>query len=699
MRILDTRTGHFRWIDDPERTPYAILSHTWDPEGEQSYQDLLKLQTIAPAPSHCAPSVDRPEDDCVAPPSILSDPALSAKIRGACCIARQHGYDLIWIDSCCIDKSSSAELSEAINSMFDWYRLADVCYAYLSDVSDDVRVLALDPLACRQFRQSRWHTRGWTLQELIAPKHVLFLSRDWTPFGTKASLASALAEITGIDNQVLTHAVSPESFSVAQRMSWAARRVTTRVEDRAYSLLGLFGIHMPTIYGEGRGAFLRLQEEIMKRIPDQTLFAWGTRYTYSEPRMHDPHVQALVSLTPPERPWGLLADSPEEFAYCSHVVPMNRVEFNAQLPSAWPEIELPDPTINARGILLYAPIIDVQHLPLHAQDTLHHPLAAMFGAALLRCWDNEKNTLFFLPLSAPAVGETSRGLGVGAGGHAAFSHSSTLRKARIFAYPLETIYDALKSLKVRTISVLACAHADRGGMISWSATPRIESVNLSAWCVPMLTMQGLSIQGQPGSALRARKDKDAVGAFAPPLDRFSFTLNLRNPPSSSRLTIAVVPALADVPTSEASPAGREGQSGVFIVSFKPTSLHPSPALPRRIPALSCVPRASCTHSLSDMYHASKLSWAEYELREKSLLGPIGSDSSSSVGWRGQTLRVTFGIVPEEGAGVAPGHDLTHPSVSALPVLHVPGRLTVEIIPPTFARTMLKLPGIEERPEG
>ncbi|EJF61860.1 HET-domain-containing protein, partial [Dichomitus squalens LYAD-421 SS1] len=219
---------------------YAILSHTWDSKGEQTYQDLRT--------------------------SIWEDPRLSSKVRRACERARKDGFRYIWIDSCCIDKRNSAELSEAINSMYAWYRLAKLCYAFLADVPPS-------PQSPEDVSQSRWFTRGWTLQELIAPSEVVFLSMDWASFGTKHSMARVLEGITGIDEAVLKHEQSLDEISVARRMSWASRRETTRVEDEAYSLLGIFDISMPPIYGEGRRAFRRLQEEILKRIPDQSLFA------------------------------------------------------------------------------------------------------------------------------------------------------------------------------------------------------------------------------------------------------------------------------------------------------------------------------------------------------------------------------------------------------------------------------------------
>ncbi|KAI0641889.1 heterokaryon incompatibility protein-domain-containing protein, partial [Trametes meyenii] len=267
MRLLDTITGRFRWIDNPHGTRYAILSHVWDKPneddeqaghstGEQTYGDLLRIQ----------------EDPTLKDTSILSDSRVSDKIRNACIVARTHGYRYVWIDACCINKESSAELSEAINSMYQWYANASVCFAYLADV-DDESIPRRTPFEVR-FRNSLWHTRGWTLQELIAPRSLIFLSSQWTILGSKRTLAALVEEATGVDRDILTHQKSLDAVSVAHRMWWASGRRTTRLEDEAYSLMGLFGVYMPTIYGEGRRAFLRLQEEILRRIPDQSIFAW-----------------------------------------------------------------------------------------------------------------------------------------------------------------------------------------------------------------------------------------------------------------------------------------------------------------------------------------------------------------------------------------------------------------------------------------
>lgn len=170
------------------------------------------------------------------------------------------------MDTCCIDKSSSAELSEAINSMYTLYKKSYLCIVYLDDVDGAWWDFEL--------KYSRWFTRGWTLQELIAPRVLLFFDKHWKFIKTKDSIATLLAEITGIDTKVLRTG-DTKGISVAAKMSWAAKRTTTRPEDLAYSLMGIFDVNMPTIYGEGDKAFIRLQEEIMKKSNDQSLFAWG----------------------------------------------------------------------------------------------------------------------------------------------------------------------------------------------------------------------------------------------------------------------------------------------------------------------------------------------------------------------------------------------------------------------------------------
>ena len=255
---------------------YAILSHTWDAE-EVSYKDYIEQKN-------------------------LSKKGYS-KIRRFSELVISEGFQYFWIDTCCIDKSSSAELSEAINSMFQWYRDADICYAYLSDVESSG-----DPTAEESsFVRSRWFTRGWTLQELLAPVEVVFLSSDWEEIGTKKSLGPTVSAITGVSARALDERCWPQ-YSVAQKMSWAAARCTTRPEDGAYCLMGLFGVNMPLLYGEGRRAFLRLQEEILKQSDDQSIFAWS----YPE----EDHSHTQIS--------GLIAPSPKYFKDASQIEPLKK---------------------------------------------------------------------------------------------------------------------------------------------------------------------------------------------------------------------------------------------------------------------------------------------------------------------------------------------------------------------------------------
>lgn len=288
MRLLNTHTLKLHSFTSPEvvKPGYAILSHVWN-ENEQSFQDLQGIH------DRCAESGEDPRQ------------YVSPKIRRFCEVAAQEGYEWAWVDTCCIDKTSSAELSEAINSMFTYYRLALVCFAYLRDVPTETAFTAQDGVETSPFGRSRWHTRGWTLQELIAPRVVLFFSATWNYLGSKADLAEPLEVITCIPAAILLLQRSPAELCIAQRMSWAARRVTTRMEDEAYCLLGIFGVNMPTLYGEGRNAFQRLQKRLMKQYPDTTLFAWGFYFTLTGRRAHQTPGENLAS--------GLFADSPLDF--------------------------------------------------------------------------------------------------------------------------------------------------------------------------------------------------------------------------------------------------------------------------------------------------------------------------------------------------------------------------------------------------
>ncbi|KAI2467661.1 HET-domain-containing protein [Annulohypoxylon bovei var. microspora] len=250
MRLINTIDYKMEEFFGDQIPEYAILSHTWE-KGEVTFQDWQNIHSS----------------------SVREKPGF-IKITGACEQAVLDGFDWLWVDTNCIDKSSSAELTESINSMFVWYRDAKICYAYMQDVSSNgshgrsEEVISL-------FKKSRWFDRGWTLQELLAPRKVVFYTGDWKRIGSKAeSLTPKIAEITGIDEMYLDGSMSLSSSSIAKRLSWVANRKTTRVEDIAYCLLGIFDINMPLLYGEGIKAFTRLQQEIIKSSSDHTIFCW-----------------------------------------------------------------------------------------------------------------------------------------------------------------------------------------------------------------------------------------------------------------------------------------------------------------------------------------------------------------------------------------------------------------------------------------
>ncbi|KAM7201780.1 vegetative incompatibility protein HET-E-1 [Naviculisporaceae sp. PSN 640] len=253
---------------------YAILSHTWG-DHEVTFKEFT-----SPSDSTSSKSGFR-------------------KILDACLEAKQrHNLQYTWVDTCCIDKASSAELTEAINSMYAWYKGAKVCYAYLSDLVPGT----LEDLE-EALPSCRWFSRGWTLQELIAPSEVIFFDRGWNKRGTKHSLSKLLSKITGIPVGLLEGQTPLESFSAAQRMSWASKRETTRIEDTAYCLLGIFDVNLSLIYGEGKKAFQRLQEAIVLSTADRSIFMWKD----------DPNKSPKRMLAP------ILAEEPSQFFECGDI--------------------------------------------------------------------------------------------------------------------------------------------------------------------------------------------------------------------------------------------------------------------------------------------------------------------------------------------------------------------------------------------
>ncbi|KAK3389167.1 heterokaryon incompatibility protein-domain-containing protein, partial [Podospora didyma] len=268
MRLLNTHTFKLRDFLGEAR-PYAILSHTWEDE-EVTLQDML-------SPAEYATGMKG-----------------YRKLKGSAKLASDQGFHYLWMDTCCIDKSSSAELSEAINSMFQWYKNAALCLAYLSDVQAETGLNLGESL-----QSSKWFTRGWTLQELLAPSEVWFFNASWKLIRTKTHLADQIARITNIPASILKGLDDLDTVSAASKMSWASSRITTRSEDIAYCLLGLFDVKMPLLYGEGeQKAFIRLQEEFLKSSDDETIFAW---------QVDDRNEAASKPY------WGLLATSPKYF--------------------------------------------------------------------------------------------------------------------------------------------------------------------------------------------------------------------------------------------------------------------------------------------------------------------------------------------------------------------------------------------------
>ncbi|KIM56619.1 hypothetical protein SCLCIDRAFT_58021, partial [Scleroderma citrinum Foug A] len=240
-----------------EATEYMILSHWWIGQ-EVDYNEIVKLAKM-----------DEEER------SEIFWRAGYQKILQSCEQVKKNGYKWLWVDTCCIDKRSSAELSEAINSMYRWYENSRICYAYLQDVHSSSL-----PTVCNneKYPKSRgwleWFSHGWTLQEMIVPRDVQFFNMDWHPIGDKRTLPPILEAITRVPQHILMEGLSSNRPCVAQIMSWAAYRTTTRVEDKAYSLMSLLDMNMPMLYGEGKKAFHHLQLEIIRTLNDQSIFMW-----------------------------------------------------------------------------------------------------------------------------------------------------------------------------------------------------------------------------------------------------------------------------------------------------------------------------------------------------------------------------------------------------------------------------------------
>ena len=295
-QFLEEQGEFFAEFLDHDIPRYAILSHCWGKEEvtfvDLQYVESSRLQTK---------NFDAPDQFWRWKVDRTIQKEGYAKIWHACKQADLDDLEYVWIDTCCIDQNSSAELQEAINSMYSWYAGARLCYIHLNDVGPDCPFLRDgDPVVhywLLMFQRSKWFTRGWTLQELLAPQDLRFYSASWELVGTLHSLVTTISKVTRINVDTLMHVENLSSASVSERMSWAAGRKTTRIEDRAYSLLGIFNINIPLLYGEKEKSFQRLQEEIIRTIPDHTILAWQPPTAGYE-----------------NRPTHLLASSPDDFA-------------------------------------------------------------------------------------------------------------------------------------------------------------------------------------------------------------------------------------------------------------------------------------------------------------------------------------------------------------------------------------------------
>ncbi|KAK4159239.1 heterokaryon incompatibility protein-domain-containing protein [Cladorrhinum sp. PSN259] len=388
MRLIKAPTLEFEEFFDSDTPRYAILSHTWGHE-EVSLADARRIfaQVTALAAGFTSQSI------LSSLPHGSQNAGLDKIIR-TCAQALKDDLQYVWIDTCCIDKTSSAELSEAINSMFRWYESAEVCYTYLADVPSQPNWDTSKP--GHSFSSSRWFTRGWTLQELLAPSIVVFFASDWSIIATRGELSGSISSITGIDAAFLFDAsvhpspyfawqqqhkhgnlrvpvsrlpddIKPKagrsskifSTSLAERMSWASNRKTTRVEDTAYCLLGILGVNMPLIYGEGSRAFIRIQEELLKISDDMTILAWGLFLerkrlewreiqhpwkVYSDPLAQHSHpFRSRCHLS------GLLAKNPACFRGCGNIMRMDFDTFDVSF------------TLNNRRLSTSLPLSDDDH--------------------------------------------------------------------------------------------------------------------------------------------------------------------------------------------------------------------------------------------------------------------------------------------------------------------------------------------------
>ncbi|KAG8169133.1 hypothetical protein KVR01_001882 [Diaporthe batatas] len=355
--------------------PYAILSHTWGPdevsyadittkpreelEQRAGYQKILKFGQFVRDADYSKPAGRDPRYD--------GDRRSGRKYNASPVRPATQRPTHIWVDTCCIDKSSSSELSEAINSMFAWYEEATFCVAFLDDYDhpSDAPPSQVD-LDRDAFKRRRWFTRGWTLQELLAPAHLYFVDKNWVYLGAKSGLSDLIEAASGIHTEFLMNGLWRRA-NIAKRLSWAAKRETTRPEDLAYCLLGIFDVHMPLLYGEGgQSAFVRLQEEIIKEFDDHSIFAWGRRNQAKDgPWNESPNVHI-----------GALASHPSQFLGLDNL-------------QTYPGEEEEPYTVTNKGIRILLPIVEIDNKTKIAIIRCHtgEPHGGFMGIYIEDCED------------------------------------------------------------------------------------------------------------------------------------------------------------------------------------------------------------------------------------------------------------------------------------------------------------------------
>ncbi|EME80342.1 uncharacterized protein MYCFIDRAFT_166675 [Pseudocercospora fijiensis CIRAD86] len=327
MRLIDIETLELQDFEIPP-PPYAILSHRWT-------NDEISFQSFSTPGKRHGPGFNKIRDFCA---FLKLYPHLTERVEWNQSTKTREKINVrwAWVDTCCIDRRNSAELSETINSMWSYYRDAKFCIAYLPDVHA-VETSEAETFEA-SFIASEWFRRGWTLQELLAPAEVWFCDSSWKLIGSKRLVSlwmardflQILSKASGIPVYYLDDPTRQkhQMASVAQKMSWASRRKTTRLEDEAYCLLGLFNITMPLVYGEGQNAFRRLQREILRHSNDESIFAW-------RPAEDDTSDSS-----------GILAASPKFFAQAQHT---HRCNLIPRQPYR----------VTNKGIKMQAPLIKV----------------------------------------------------------------------------------------------------------------------------------------------------------------------------------------------------------------------------------------------------------------------------------------------------------------------------------------------------